>query len=232
MKKEKRRPNKGPGCDAMPELDRAQENHCGIGVQGETSSPPNSIPNPVSLPDAPRPAAPMLGLPPGGTRESKFSLRRASLAARGVLAMAGVRHPNAPWAGLGVTLTKSAKLKFWFGVLRPYPNGAAPGVVITDDGKTPGLEGGVVGGKMIRDLIAALAGEGEVARYSRRSAPSSPAAFLRLRNDRAFVGGGVRGGEERKLEACIAKECRRGLCSSSSDPKSNEAESGMSDMND
>jgi hypothetical protein len=69
------------------------QHHC-----EETSSPPSSMPSPLNLL-----STPMRGLSPvGGCKLSKFSRLRASLAANGVFAVAGVRH--AACAGLGVTL--------------------------------------------------------------------------------------------------------------------------------
>ena len=89
------------------------------------------------------------------------------------------------------------------------------------------LEGGVEGGKTLA-LAPGLAGEGEVARYRSRSAPSSPVALpFRCRNDRDFVGGGVRGGEELNFEECILKVCRGSRWLSSSDVLPKEGESGM-----
>lgn len=155
----------------------------------------------------------MIGLPPGGANESKFNLRLASLAARGVLVRPGVRLPKAPWAGLGVMFTKSAKLNCWPGVLNPAmklppPPPPPPGVDIMDDGRAAVLDGGVDGAKIRDDFGAALAGEGDVAKYNSKSAPSSPAAWLlRGRNERGLVGGGVRGGDEWNLEEFRLKEC-------------------------
>ena len=101
----------------------------------------------------------IFGLPPGGIRVSKFNLLLASFAARGVLAMPGVRLPNAPWAGLGVMLTKSAKLN-WPGVLKP----PIPGVDIMDEGRAGFLEGGVDGAYIWDALGPGFAGDGDVAR--------------------------------------------------------------------
>ncbi|KAI4120509.1 MAG: hypothetical protein LQ347_007083, partial [Umbilicaria vellea] len=131
----------------------------------DTSSPPSSIPRPVPLPSDPRPTLLVLGLPLGGTKVSKLRRFRASFAASGVLGRPGVRLPNAPCAGLGVTLTKSAKLNCWPGVLKPAMNPPpVPGVVIMDEGSARWLEGGVEGGKIRAWLLLGLAGEGEVAR--------------------------------------------------------------------
>lgn len=82
----------------------------------------------------------------GGANESKFSRRRASFDARGVLAGPGVRLPKAPCAGLGVTLTKSEKFNCWPGVLKPAMKPPPPGVFIMEDGRAAMLEGGVDGG--------------------------------------------------------------------------------------
>lgn len=89
-----------------------------------------------------------------------------------------------------MTLTKSAKLNCWPGVLKPV----MPGVFIMDDGNAWFLEGGVEGANTRDDLAPGLAGEGDVARYRSKSAPSSPPT-LRCRIARLRVGGGVRGGE-------------------------------------
>ena len=122
----------------------------------------------------------MVGLP-------KVSVRRASFTARGVFAGPGVIPPNAPCAGLGVTLTKSAKLKFCPGVLkRPK---VLPGVLSIDDGNWACFDGGVHGANPRK--VLEFAGEGEVARKSNKSAPS-PSEVLMLRSTL----GGVRGGEE------------------------------------
>ena len=68
--------------------------------------------------------------------------------------------PNAPCAGLGVTLTKSAKLKFCPGVLnRPK---VLPGVLSIDEGNWAFFDGGVHGGNPRRGLE--FAAEGEVAK--------------------------------------------------------------------
>lgn len=60
-------------------------------------------------------------------RLSKLSFRLASRAAAGVLPAIGVRF-HGPCAGLGVTLTKSAKLKLVPGVCGPKPSKPAPAV--------------------------------------------------------------------------------------------------------
>lgn len=124
---------------------------------------------------------------------------------RGVLAAEGVLG-QARWPGLGVMLTKSEKSKCCEGVCgllkterRPLPVPPPPGVVIMEEGRAMFLGGGVEGG-CIRDLLVGLAGEGEVARNRRRSAPSSPdlpfRSLLRRPILPLFRGGGVRGGEE------------------------------------
>ena len=149
----------------------------------------------------------MFGLPPlSGMRMSKFSLLLASLAASGVFAAVGVRDQG-PCPGLGVTLTKSAKLKPAHGVLRSKPRKARPpGVDIMDEGSGVCFVGRVEGGN-IGVLVTRIAGDGEAARKRRRSAPSFPPfvwedwgelskALLRRRAERARSGGGVRGGEE------------------------------------
>lgn len=153
------------------------------------------------------------GLPPGGIKLSKFSLRLASIAARGVLGNPGVRLPtNAPCAGLGVTFTKSAKLNCWLGVLNP----PTPGVDIMAEGATCLFEGGVDGANTRADLTPGFAGDGDVARYRSKSAPSSPAALLlRWRAARLLVGGGVRGGEDRYADDLI-RYGRADKCASSS----------------
>lgn len=143
----------------------------------------------------------MLGLPVGGRSASKLIFLLAELAVIGVFAILGV-FGQCPWAGLGVTLQKSAKLKFVDGVLGWKPNSPVPpGVDIMDDGRGVALDGGV-DGACILVLVVAAAGVGEVARYMRRSAPSSPvlgvrdhdivAAFVIMRR----CGGGVCGGED------------------------------------
>jgi hypothetical protein len=74
-------------------------------------------------------------------------------------------------------LTKSAKSKFCDGVFGP-PNTdrrfVPPlGVVIIEDGSGELFGGGVEGGCILA-RVDGIAGEGEVARYNKRSAPSSP----------------------------------------------------------
>lgn len=77
-------------------------------------------------------------------------------------------------AGLGVMFTKSEKSKPWPGVCgNIFP---PPGVVMCDEGRPKSrlfLGGGVEGGSM-RVRVEGTAGEGDAARYSKRSAPSSP----------------------------------------------------------
>jgi hypothetical protein len=141
------------------------------------------------------------GLVVGGMRLSKLSFRRASFVA-GVLAAPGVRHGAC--AGLGVTLTKSAKLKLVPGVLGPKPRKPAPLVpgVMCEDGSGVDLAGGVDGAWIAGLTVCCpLAGLGEVARYISKSAPSSPSLGVR---DHATLcaflirlsGGGVCGGDE------------------------------------
>ena len=96
-------------------------------------------------------------------RLSKLSLRLAE--APGVRLATGVLV-HGPWAGEGVTLTKSAKLKFVPGVVgskpkKPFP--LVPGVM-WEDGSGVDLQGGVVGGFRTLGLAWAWPAEGEVAR--------------------------------------------------------------------
>lgn len=99
----------------------------------------------------------------GGTRLSKFNDFRAVLMS-GVLDMfPGVRPPQGRWAGLGVTLTKSAKLNCCPGV--PKLGKAPPPGVGVNDGKAAYWLGGVDGGKSrVCALVLILAGVGEFAR--------------------------------------------------------------------
>jgi hypothetical protein len=79
-----------------------------------------------------------------------------------------------------VIFTKSAKLNPVDGVFGPpKPAKKAPplGVVIMDEGKAAVREGGVEGGYSCA-FMAGLAGDGEVARKSSKSAPSSPVLGL------------------------------------------------------
>jgi len=83
----------------------------------------------------------------------------------------------------------------------PPPPPPPPGVFIMDEGNAGFLGGGVEGGA-IRVREVGLAGEGDVARNSSKSAPSSPSLpflslFRRPPLPRLRMGGGVRGGEER-----------------------------------
>lgn len=136
-----------------------------------------------------------------------MSLRRAK--PRGVLGVgvfteakaSGVFHGFG--AGLGVILMKSEKSKDCPGVVgnRLPP----PGVVIMDDGSAMSFRGGGVDGGSIRViLVVDMDGEGEVARYISRPAPSSPnfpldapLASLPRRTFRLRLRmGGVRGGED------------------------------------
>jgi hypothetical protein len=128
-------------------------------------------------------------------------------------------------AGLGVMLTNSEKSKPWPGVLgKRLP---PPGVVIIDDGKSSLLLfcGGVDGGSICVRLDL-TAGEGDAARYSSKSAPSSPdfppcapvlllPLFWRLPVMLRVCMGGVRGGEERSPFAL--NECAGSRSSSSSE---------------
>jgi len=56
-------------------------------------------------------------------------------------------------------------------------NAVIPGVFIIDEGNVCVFEGGVEGANMRDDLIAGFAGDGDVARYNSKSAPSSPPAL-------------------------------------------------------
>lgn len=77
---------------------------------------------------------------------------------------------------------KSEKTKFELGVFGPSPRkplSVVPGVMC-DDGKGVDLQGGVDGGWTTVLAREGLSGsEGEVARYMRRSAPSSPVLGVR-----------------------------------------------------
>lgn len=97
-------------------------------------------------------------------RLSKFNFRRAPPVA-GVLPASGVRL-NAPCAGLGVTLTKSAKLKLVPGVLGPKPIQFEPFIpgVMWDEGRGVDLQGGVEGAWTVVFAAPFMAGDGEVAR--------------------------------------------------------------------
>lgn len=153
---------------------------------------------------------------------SNVSLRRAKLP-RGVFAVGVLTEEKASGvfhgfcAGLGVILTKSEKSKGCPGVLgnRLPP----PGVVIIEDGSARSFRGGGVDGGSIPVLDVDMAGEGEVAKYMSKSAPSSGFPFdapraslprrmlmLRLRI------GGVRGGDDWSTW----KECKGSRPSSSS----------------
>lgn len=94
-----------------------------------------------------------------------------------------------------------------------------PGVPMTDEGRAACCEGGVEGGGSLEVLASRLAGEGELARKRRRSAPSSPRIGLPpfwLRVVLVRFGGGVRGGEEPIIDEVNWKECiGRSLSSSS-----------------
>ena len=136
------------------------DNRC-LAIVKDYSSPPRSSFSPASLLVETRFPLLRLGLPSGGNNESKFNLRRASFAARGVLAKLGVLLPK--FAGLGVTLTKSAKLNGCPGVLNPAMKPPAPGVDIIEDGRTCVFDGGVEGAKTL-DFAPGFAGDGDVAR--------------------------------------------------------------------
>jgi hypothetical protein len=121
----------------------------------------------------------IVGLTAGGMSLSKSSLRRAE--APGVLPATGVRF-HGPCAGLGLQLTKSAKLKFMPGVLGPKPKNPFPPVpgVMWDEGRGVDLHGGVEGAWItVLAPEVRTAGDGEVARYMSRSAPSSSALGVR-----------------------------------------------------
>lgn len=127
----------------------------------ETSSPPSSMPRPSV-----RPFRVSTGLLVGGMRLSKFNFRLASLAAAGVLLAMGVRLQDT-CAGLGETLTKSAKLKFVPGVFGPKPKKEPPFMpgVMCDDGRGVDLQGGVEGGCITAALLVrGLSTDGEAAR--------------------------------------------------------------------
>lgn len=121
-------------------------------------------------------------------------------------------------AGLGVMLTKSAKSKPCPGVLgNKLP---PPGVVIMDEGRSSLLLfGGGVDRRSMRPRLALTAGDGDAARYSNRSAPSSPvfplAPLSRLLGSERFCMGGVRGGDDCRLLG--ANECAGNKSSSSSE---------------
>lgn len=116
-------------------------------------------------------------------------------------------------------LTKSEKSNGCPGVAgkRRLLPPAPPGVVIMEDGKPGSLLGGGVDGGSILDLLF-TAGDGDAARYSSRSAPSSllPFSFSLLRRfrDRVRIGG-VLGGEA--WLRLTWKECIGSRSSSSSD---------------
>lgn len=139
----------------------------------------------------------------------------------------GVRAAEKPpgvfhcfWAGLGVMLTKSERSKGCPGVVgKRLP---PPGVIIMDEGRARSFfDGGVEGGSM-RVRPEGKAGDGDAARYRRRSAPSSPdllpvvVAILLGRRFRFLLRiGGVRGGDDRL--ASTRKECMPRISSSSSE---------------
>ena len=120
-------------------------------------------------------------------------------------------------AGLGVIWTKSEKSKLFEGVLGPPKVASRPwicwGVVITEEGRARFLGGGVEGG-CIRAREVGFAGDGEVARYNSKSAPSfTDFPFLSSRRApfRLRPGGGVRG------EDLMLNEWAGKVSSSSSD---------------
>lgn len=177
----------------------------------ETSSPPSSMPSPSPLP---LPLRVRTGLvEEGGTRLSKFNFRLASRAAAGVLPATGVLA-NDPCAGLGVTFTKSAKLKLVVpGVFGPKPRKPAPLMpgVMCDDGNGVDLHGGVDGGWTTVLVCCIFAVDGDVARWRSKSAPSSPVFGVRDHETLCtfFIrrsGGGVCGGDEvMRVEALMVK---------------------------
>lgn len=103
-------------------------------------------------------------------------------------------------------LTNSAKLNCCPGVSNPAMKPPAPGVDIIEDGRACVFEGGVEGAKIL-GFAPGFAGEGDVAKYSSRSAPSSAFALpLRFRAAEDRDGGGVRGGEAWKREVFMLNE--------------------------
>lgn len=175
---------KGKGC--CPKEGRFHEGH-GLNSSPSCNVKPESLLRPLGLSAS------------GGTRLSKFRPLLAPLE-RGVLErLPGVRPPRGRCAGLGVTLTKSAKLNCWLGV--PKLANTPPLGVGVKDGKAAYWLGGVDGGRS-RDcaLLLTLAGVGELAKYRRRSAPSSFSWYLSFLGRRAGRRGGVRGGEELTMD--------------------------------
>ena len=165
---------------------------------------------------------------------SKVSRFRATLT--GVLVARATGVFQGICAGLGEMLTKSEKSKPWPGVVgKRFP---PPGVTIIEDGRSrrplPALcWGGVLGisSSVEDDCCVArdvdlTAGEGEAARYMRRSAPSSPdlplalllppASLVRRLRLRVCMGG-VRGGDAARTTVLALKECAGKRSSSSSD---------------
>lgn len=141
----------------------------------------------------------------------------------------------------------SAKLRLAEGVLRPKPGKGAPpppGVDIIDDGSGVDLGGGVVGAYTRGLDELGCAGDGEVARYIKRLASSSPfislrdealKALFRSRAERATAGGGVRGargGEDRICEFRTWKEVIGRSSSSSSDRSEGEGLSGTVEVSE
>lgn len=186
----------------------------------------------------------MVGLATGGTSLSKSSRRLAE--APGVRPATGVRA-QCPCPGLGVTLTKSAKLKVpgVFGAKARKPLPVVPGV-IWEEGRGVDLCGGVEGALITvwRRLEALTAGDGEVARYMSKSAPSSStfgvfdqdtfSNWLNLFMPR--LGGGVRGGEDAMRAEALTLKLLMGRSASSSSLNSGEGGSSaivdVSEMRD
>lgn len=149
----------------------------------------------------------MPGLDPGAEKLSKLRLLRSTVP--GVLSVRGVLG-HARWPGLGVMLTKSAKSNPCEGVCGPLKADSRPppppGVVIMEDGRARSLFlGGGVDGGCIRVLADRFVGEGDVARNSSKSAPSSPdlpflSLMRRLKLPLLRTEGGVRGADDGMLK--------------------------------
>lgn len=136
-----------------------------------------------------------------------------------VTVAAGVRDDHAPCAGLGVTLTKSAKLNGMPGVVGAHPRKPLVPGVMCDEGSGVDFDGGVEGATM--GVLIAPA-EGELARNISRSAPSPP-SFFGVRDQDTLAafrmrrsGGGVRGGDEASLVEELTLKLWRGRSASSS----------------